>query len=180
MVNVLWWGIGGNIVLLIAYAIFHHQINKFEKVRERILIAVRRSRAAYLHVYLLVIIIAGIIGYFIPQFAFHAIFVGIGLLIIIDMQHDAMRVVLTDNALISIKGFFNTKVKTVEYKDIVVVEVGESIIGQVLHFGEVKVNIGGSGKEFSFKKIPRYIEIKNIIERRKMMQERGYKQRRYY
>jgi hypothetical protein len=88
--------------------------------------------------------------------------------------------VLSQNALVAVSGFFNMKSVTVEYKDIVLVEVNAHVNGMFLGFGDVKISVGGSaGRVLLFKDIPHYLKVKNLIEETKIAQERGLRRIKY-
>ena len=180
MVNIFVWGIGINVALLIIYYFLHQQIEKFGAVREQVLLSVRRSRASYYYIYLIAVVGLAMLIYSKSRFIWEFAFGSLAVIILVDILHDRMHLVLTSNELISVRGFLNTKSVGIEYKDIVIVEVYDHVTGRMLGYGNVRVNIGGSGKELIFKDIPHYLKVKNMVEQRKMAQERGLRQRRAY
>ena len=181
MVNVFLWGIGLNVLLLSIYYLLHTQIERFCAVRERTLLSVRRSRLAFYYVYLFVLIVIAIMIYLKSLFLWEFIFGSLAIIIILDIINDRSRLVLSQNALVSVSGFFNMQSVTVEYKDIVLVEVNAHVTGMFFGFGDVKISVGGSaGRELLFKDIPHYLKVKNLIEETKIAQERGLRRRVKY
>jgi len=165
-------GVGVNIFLLILYYILHKQITKFEAVKEKVIMAVKRARRSYFLSYLVIILMAVAI-YFVE--GDYKIMLGggvVALVIILDILHDGRRLVLTEHQLMIVKGFFNTRVIMVEYKDIVVVEIKDDVFGRILGYGDLFVNVYGT-KNLGFKKMPKILEIKNIIEERKIKHEKS-------
>jgi uncharacterized membrane protein YdbT with pleckstrin-like domain len=164
-------GIGLNIFLLMLYYVLHKQIEKFGAVKEKVIMAVKRARRSYFLSYFVIMLM--IVGVFFVRGDFRIILISliVAFIIILDILHDGRRLVLTEYELVVIKGFFNTKVTMVEYKDIVIVELKDSVMGRILGYGDLFINVYGT-KNISFKRMPNILKIKNIIEERKIKHER--------
>jgi len=164
-------GVVVNLVLLVAYYFLHRQIEKFKSVKEKIILSVKRARTSYFLFYLVAVGVI-VLSFFVPaDFRIMLVFLTIAIVILLEILHDGKRLVLTEYELITIKGFLNTKVTMVEYKDIVIVEFHERPIGRLLRYGDLSITVYGSRK-IDFKYMPDPLKIKNIIEERKIKHEK--------
>ena len=164
-------GVALNLFLLVLYYVLHKQITKFEAVKEEVLMAVKRARRSYFLSYFVVILM--ISGAFFVEGDYLIILISliVAFIIILDILHDGKRLVLAEHQLIIVKGFFNTRVTMVEYKDIVIVELKDNVFGRILGYGDLFLNVYGT-KNLSFNKMPHMLKIKNIIEERKIKHEK--------
>lgn len=173
MVNYFLIGVGAgfNVFLLILYYFLHRQITKFEAVKEKVLMAVKRARRSYFLPYFIVILM--IAGAFFVGGDYRIILISftVAFVIILDILHDSKRLVLSENQLIIVKGFFNTRVTMVEYKDIIIVELRDDVMGRILGYGDLFINVYGT-KDIFFKRMPNMLKIKNTIEERKIKHEK--------
>ncbi|MBS3117467.1 PH domain-containing protein [Candidatus Woesearchaeota archaeon] len=166
-IQIIVGGIVFNFLLIGIYFLLHHEIEKFEAVKEKILLTVKRARRSYFLSYAVVLIFVSATFFTKGQLRLVFIFVSLAALIFLEILHDSKRLVLTENQTIIVKGFISYRASLVEYKDIILVEVKDDILGRVLGYGDIIINVYGA-KEYSLEKIPNFLKVKNIIEEGKL------------
>ena len=161
-------GITLNLILIGLYFSFHRMIKKYEVVHEQILKVAKRARASYILPYLFCLIIIASVFY-IPgiEYKLGLVFIAIALLIIIEISHDNKRLLLTENQITYIEGLFSYTAMMIEYKDIEIITLKDTPLDKFLGYGDFKIRTIG-GEEYTFNKIPKFIEIKNLIEQKKI------------
>ncbi len=160
-------GVVLNLFLIGLYFFLHKQIEKYESVGEKIIKSAKRARRSYFLSYFIVLVLIALI-FFIPTLLKWALsFLVLVLIIILEIVHDSQRLVLTKNQITIIKGFFACTATMVEYRHIEIVEVQEDIMGKILGYGNLNIRTEGT-KGYSFKKIPKVLELKSIIEKKKL------------
>ena len=161
-------GVGFNLLLLGLHLILSKQIGKYEVVEEQIIKIAKRARTSYILIYIIdLLLIASI--FYVPGAAYKLIlgFSALAIIIILEIMHNSKRLVLTERQLTYIEGYFAYTAIMVEYKDIEIVVVKDSPLDKILGYGNLEIRTVGE-MEYSFHKIPKFLEVKNIIEKKKI------------
>ena len=173
LITIILWGIAINVVLLILYYLLHKQIEKFEAVKEKVIFQVKRARTSYLGFYIVIVALLVLVFFVSSEWRYVLIFASIATYILIDIHHDRTRLTLTNNEVVSVKGFLTTRARTILYRDIVLFETAEDIFGEILGYGDIIITVGGSGGEkITFRKVPDYLEVKHLVEKKKISHQR--------
>jgi uncharacterized membrane protein YdbT with pleckstrin-like domain len=83
-----------------------------------------------------------------------------------EVERIMRKYVITDNEIVKIEGILRKRRISVPYQSIANIDVSKGIVGRILNFGNIRVEIFGGKNDFILKGIKDPTSIQNIIENR--------------
>lgn len=141
-----------------------HEVGTFKTVNDKIRYVTYSPRRAYIHYYLLALLLAGVIYFLHGTILIAGLIIVLDLILVAEIAHQKSRIILTDNTVIMTRGFIARDVVSVHYGDVKVIELKQNELGRLLQYADLYIDVQGAKTTFVFKRVRSPLQIKRDIE----------------